>query len=266
MQSLIGPVGRGVHTFLGETTRITKLALISLYWFFIAPFRGRKGLRPKALFEQLVFVGNESLGIVALVAAAIGAVLALQSAYQLKQYGAVIYTGGLVSVSMTRELGPLITSIVVAGRVGASITAQLATMKVQEEMDALVTMGIPTIPYLVLPRIVAMAIMMPVLAIMANVIGMVGSYLIGVLTLGLPSGLYIQETLDPLVPKDILTGLFKSFIFAILIGLISVHKGLSVEGGAEGVGRMTTQCVVLCIISVVLADVLCTTIFYYAFP
>lgn len=266
LETFLGSVGRRAQGFFIEAARLTALVRSFGYWAFVAPAQGRRGLRRESFARQLVFVGNGSLPIVALCAAAIGAVLALQAAYQLKRFGALLYTGGLVSVALTRELGPVITAIVIAGRVGASITAELGTMKVSEEVDALTTMGIPPVPFLVVPRILAIAVMGPCLAMLANAVGMFGGYLVGTLTLGVSSGLYLQESFDVLVPKDVLTGLIKSEVFALLIGAIATYKGLSVEGGAEGVGRATTQSVVLSIISVIVADCLLTAVFYYVFP
>lgn len=264
--SFFGSLGRKTHLFLIEVARLSVLVQNSFYWVFFAPLAGKRGLRRESFARQLVFMGNESFLIVALVAASVGSVLALQAAYQLRQFGAVLYTGGLVSVSMSRELGPVVTAIVIAGRVGASITAELGTMKVQEEVDALTTMGIPPIPFLVVPRLLAILIMLPSLTILANAIGMFGGYLIGVSSLGISSGLYLQENFDALVPKDLLTGLAKSAVFALLIGLIATYKGLSVEGGAEGVGRATTESVVLSIIAIIVADSLLTGLFYYVLP
>lgn len=263
MQQFLAKTGRKAHEFLIEVARLSNLVSASFYWLFLAPLGGKKGVRREALGKQLVFTGNESFGIVALVAAAVGAVLALQAAYQLKQFGAVLYTGSLVSVSMTRELGPVVVAIVIAGRVGASITAQLGTMQVQEEVDALTTMGIPPVPFLVVPRMLALAVMLPVLTALGNALGMLGGYLIGVLGLDISSGIYIQKSFDALVPKDIISGLIKSFIFAILIGAISTYKGLSVQGGADGVGKATTESVVLSIIAIILADCLATAVFFY---
>ncbi len=266
MLSFFGLVGRKSHLFFAEVARLANLVQSFLYWAFFAPLAGRRGLRRETFARQLVFIGNESLPIVALVTLAIGAVLALQAAYQLKQFGAVLYTGGLVSVSMVRELGPVVTAIVIAGRVGASITAELGTMKVQEEIDALTTMGIPAIPYLVVPRIIAIALMLPCLNILGDIVGMLGGYLIGTFGLGMNSDLYIQENFKTLAHKDVWTGLAKSFLFALLIGFISNYKGLTVQGGAEGVGRATTQSVVLSIIMIIVADCVLTAIFYYVFP
>lgn len=262
----LGSLGRRTHLFLLEVTRLSRLVQAACYWGVVAPLTGKRALRRGALVRQLLFMGNESLPIVALVAASVGAVLALQAAYQLKQFGAVMYTGALVSVSMARELGPVITAIVIAGRVGAAVAAELGTMKVQEEVDALTTMGIPPVPYLVVPRILGIAVMLPCLTILADAIGMLGGYLIGTLGLGISPGLYLQKSFDALVAKDILTGLVKSGAFALLVGSIACSQGLSVGGGAEGVGRATTQSVVLSIISIIVADCLFTAIFYYVLP
>ncbi|MBI4115925.1 MAG: ABC transporter permease [Candidatus Omnitrophica bacterium] len=259
-------VGRNTQLLLIEVGRLSNLARHFLYWTFAAPLAGKQGLRRHSFVQQLIFMGNESVFIVFLVTASVGAVLALQAAYQLRQFGAVLYTGALVSVSMTRELGPIVTSIVIAGRVGASITAEIGTMKVQEEVDALTTMGIPPVPFLVVPRILAIAIMLPCLTALGDLIGIFGGYLIGISGLGLDSNLYLRQTFEALIPKDILTGIAKSFVFAILIGLISTYKGLSVEGGAEGVGRATTESVVLSIIAIIVSDCICTGVFYYIFP
>ncbi len=259
-------IERRINPFFIEVARLTRLSQNFLYWTLVAPVIGKRGLRRHSFIEQLVFVGNESVFIMFLVAASVGAVLALQAAYQLKQFGAVLYTGALVSVSMTRELGPLVTAIVIAGRVGASVTAEIGTMKVQEEVDALTTMGIPPVPFLVVPRILAILIMLPCLTVLGNTIGIFGGFLIGVLGLGIEPAIYLHKSFDALVQKDIITGIAKSIVFALLIGIISTHKGLSVEGGAEGVGRATTQSVVLSIISIIISDCLCTGIFYYVFP
>lgn len=259
-------IGEKTFNFLGEIGRLSFLVRDFIYWTFAAPIAGRKGLRRSAFAEQLVFIGNESLMIVFLVAASVGAVLALQAAYQLKQFGAVMYTGALVSVSMARELGPIVTAIVIAGRVGASITAQLGTMKVSEEVDALTTMGIPPIPFLVVPRLLAMLVMLPCLTILSFAIGILGGLLIGTLGLGLEGALFLHQSFNAMVPKDILTGVAKSFVFAALVGAIASYKGLSVKGGAEGVGRATTESVVYSIISIIVADCFCTALFYYVFP
>lgn len=266
MQRLVnyfGSLGKQAHAFLAEIGRLSFLTKDFLYWGFLAPLRGKKGLRRHLLARQLVFAGNESIFIVMLVSLSVGAVLALQAAYMLRQFGALLYTGSLVSVAMTRELGPIITAIVIAGRVGASITAELGTMKVQEEIDALTTMGIPPVPFLVVPRVLGLLVMLPCLTIISYAVGMIGGYLIGAVGLDIDSSLYLRGNFDALVPKDMYTGLAKSVVFSLLIGAISTYTGLNVRGGADEVGRATTQCVVMSIISIIVADGLCTAFFYY---
>ncbi|MBI4372929.1 MAG: ABC transporter permease [Candidatus Omnitrophica bacterium] len=254
-----------VGDFLIEIARLWRLACEFAYWVFIAPWTGKRSLRRHAFVEQLVFTGNQSLLIIFVVAASVGAVIALQSAYQLRQFGAVIYTGALVSVSMARELSPLVSAIVIAGRVGASIAAELGSMKVQEEMDALTTMAIQPVPFLVVPRITAILVMLPCLTLLSIVIGIAGGLAVGTFGLGIDPHLFLSKSLEALVAKDILTGLAKSFVFAFLIGIISTYKGLSVQGGAEGVGRATTESVVWSILSIIVSDCLLTSLFYYAF-
>jgi len=223
-------------------------------------------IRPRHVFHQMVLMGVDSTAIICLVGTAVGMVLALQGAYQLKQFGAVIYTGALVSVSMARELGPLVGGVVIAGRVGARLAAELGTMKVQEEVDALATMGLNPIRYLVVPRCLSLVIVLPFLTVITLVTGIIGGWLIGTFGIHINPYLYMDKTLDALVLKDIYTGLAKSVLFALVIGLVSCHQGLSVEGGAEGVGKATTQAVVISIILIIVVDCLATAVFFYAIP
>jgi phospholipid/cholesterol/gamma-HCH transport system permease protein len=263
LSSLFGSVGRKSHGVAVEASRLSDLVRASFYWAVVAPFTGKRHLRKHLIIHQLHFMGNESFLITAMVTAAVGAVLALQAAYQLKTLGAVIYTGSLVNVSMARELGPVVTAIVMAGRVGASVTAELGTMKVQEEVDALTTIGIPPIPYLVVPRVLAMMIALPCLTVLGDAMGMLGGLFIGVFGLDIPGELYWRVGFNALVYKDITSGIVKSVVFAMLIGINATYQGLNVEGGSESVGKATTQSVVFSIIAIILADCLLTAIFFY---
>ena len=258
---------------IGETAFFVFMGVARLFELFAAvvsavvrSFFQKKVVRPPHVFHQMVLTGVESLAIVMLVAASVGMVLALQAAYQLNQFGALMYTGSLVSVSMSRELGPLVAAIVISGRVGARMAAELGTMKVAEEVDALTTMGLNPISYLVVPRVLSLAFMLPCLTLITDVVGMFGGFLIGTLGVHINPYLYWAKNFDALVMKDIHTGLMKSFVFALVIGLVSCHQGLSVEGGAEGVGRATTQAVVISIVLIIVVDCLATAIFYYALP
>lgn len=265
VRNFFGRIGRASHLFFEHTGRLGSLFRQVVAWTGRAFFQ-KKVLRRESLFRQVVLMGVDSVPIICLVGASVGMVLALQAAYQLRQFGAVMYTGSLVSVSMARELGPLVAAIVIAGRVGARIAAELGTMKVQEEVDALTTMALNPIRFLVLPRCLALLLILPCLTIIADAIGMLGGFLIGTLSLGIDSYLYIEKNFDALVLKDIYTGLAKSAAFALLMGLVSSYQGLAVEGGAEGVGRATTQAVVISIVLIIVADCFFTALFYYAIP
>ena len=260
--SFFESIGRGTLSFFGEFFEILKLFFQTLYWIFAGPFKG-KAVSRKNFFAQTVFAGLDSLMIVFFVNLFIGMVLAMQSAYQLEQLGATIYVAALVGVSITREIGPVLTSLVIAGRVGAAITAELATMKVTEQVEALETLSLNPVRYLVAPRFLALLIMLPCLAVLGNIVGMFGGFIIGTTQLHLTPGLYIDTTINFLTMKDINTGLLKCAIFSMIISMVACHKGISTEGGAEGVGRSTTQSVVMSFILVILADAVLTMIFYF---
>ena len=225
----------------------------------------RTGQRRNLLVGQLGRIGFNSFLIVFLTALFTGMVLALQSAYQMQKIGAEIYIASLVALSMTRELGQVLTALVIAGRVGASITAELGTMQVTEQIDALQAMATDPVKYLVAPRFVALVTMLPLLTVYADGAGIIGGALIGVYKLGLGSTLYWRMTFDPLMLKDVTTGLIKSIVFASIICTVACYEGFRTEGGAEGVGRATTRSVVTAFILIVGADCLLTALFYFVF-
>jgi phospholipid/cholesterol/gamma-HCH transport system permease protein len=218
------------------------------------------------IVDQMEKVGVSSLPLVFLTALFTGMVLALQSAYQLQRLSAETYIGSLVALSMTRELGPVLTALVIAGRVGASITAEVGTMRVTEQIDALQALSTDPVRYLAVPRLVALLFMLPVLTLYADLIGILGGYLVGVYKLGIGSSLYMNMTWDPLRLKDVFTGLFKSGIFAAIIATIACYEGFETSGGAEGVGRATTLSVVISFILIIAADCFFTALFYFVFP
>jgi len=260
MKNFIKRLGRRTLDFFTYIGGVFSLLVGTVFQVFRPPFKR------KELFEQMFKIGVSSLPIVFLVSLFTGMVLALQSAYQLTKMNAQIYIASLVALSVVRELGPVLTALVVAGRVGASITAELGTMKVTEQVDALETLAANPVKFLVVPRFLALCLMLPLLTIYADFIGMIGGYLIGVYKLLIGSSMYIQMTFDPLEFKDVFTGLFKSFIFAIIICIISCYEGFRTEGGAAGVGKATTLSVVTSFILIIAADCLFTAIFYFVFP
>lgn len=225
-----------------------------------------KRWRKQHILIQMQKIGVQSLPLVFLTALFTGMVLALQSAYQLKTFNAINFTAGLVSLSITRELGPVLTAMVVAGRVGASITAELGTMKVTEQVDALVSLGSDPIDYLVVSRFIAAVLMLPLLTIYADFIGILGGYIVAVFKLGISSTLYITDSFNVLVMKDVMTGLIKSFAFGAIIAIVGCYEGFRAKGGAEGVGRATTVSVVTALILIIASDCIFTAIFYFVFP
>lgn len=242
------------------TGSLARMFLKTIYWIFIPP------LKKERIFEQAKIIGLESLPIVSLVALFIGVILALQTAYQMQKLSSEIYIANIVALSIVRELGPVITSLIVAGRCGAAITAELGTMKVTEQIDALETMATNPIKYLVVPRFLAFTFMLPVLTLYANVIGIIGGYLICVYRLGIRSNMYINMTFDSLRIKDLSTGLIKTLIFGIIIAMVGCLEGMRAEGGAEGVGKATTISVVTSFILIIAADCIFTALFYFIFP
>jgi phospholipid/cholesterol/gamma-HCH transport system permease protein len=220
-------------------------------------------LRWHATVDQMNKIGVTSLSLVFLTALFTGIVLALQSAYQLRLFQAEQFTSDLIALSMTRELGPVLTAMVVAGRVGASIAAELGTMKVTEQIDALTALATNPIRYLVVPRFVAAVFMLFMLTIYADCIGMLGGYLIAVFKLGISSHQYIKRTIDVLLIKDVMSGLVKAFFFGGIISIVGCYFGFKAEGGAEGVGRATTLAVVTALILIIFSDALFTAVFYF---
>ncbi|MGA2026737.1 MAG: ABC transporter permease [Syntrophobacteraceae bacterium] len=250
--------------FLRHITSISCFFNETMKWTLVKPFQG-KPLRFRAAITQMDEVGVKSIPIMGLVSFVIGIIMVLQTAYQLEKFGAVNYAASLAAVALTREMAPLLTAIVLAGRVSAAFTAELGTMLVTEEIMALEVMAISPIAYLVVPRFIAMIVMLPCLTVLADVIGMIGGYFVGTLAIGIRSSLYIQNTVDALLMKDIMSGLVKSVVFAVIIAMVGCYMAFVVRGGAEGVGKATMISVVTSLISIILADCLFTAIFYLFF-
>lgn len=250
-------VRQKISEFMEYIGGVSVLLVRTIGWIFVPPFKRDQ------LVEQMKKNGVDSLSIVFLTAFFTGIVLAFQTAYTMKQMSAEIYIASLVSLSMTRELGPVLTALVVAARVGASITAEVGTMKVTEQIDALETLATNPIKYLVTPRFLSLCIMLPLLTIYADFIGILGGYLVGVTRLHISSNLYIKKAFDALVYKDIFAGLLKSLVFAAIISIVACYEGMRTRGGAEGVGKSTTLSVVISCILVITVDCFFTALFYF---
>ncbi|HYU15589.1 MAG TPA: MlaE family lipid ABC transporter permease subunit [Candidatus Acidoferrum sp.] len=219
-------------------------------------------IRWTALAEQALQVGARALRIVALIVFLVGLTVAFQAAYQLRQFGAAVYVADLSAVSIVREMGPLMTAILVAGRSGSSIAAEIATMQVSEEVDALRVMGIDPIEYLAVPRLLALVLVMPLLTVLADLVGIAGGFLVGVLYLDLAGEAFLRQAMAALSPFDLVTGTIKAVAFAFGIGLIGLFYGMRVRGGASEVGRTTTASVVTSIFYIIVADCFFSIVFY----
>lgn len=242
-------------SFVGEVT-VTLLSLVR--------HPGMLRLGDTVLYMQRV--GVDALPIVGLISFLLGLIMAFMSAVQLQQFGANIYVASLVALAMVRELGPIMTAILVAGRSGSAFAAEIGTMKVSEEVDALVTMGFKPAMFLVAPKIIASVLVVPLLAMYSNLFAIAGGLLIGVTTLDLTVNAYMAQTMSTLTIFDINWGIFKSAIFAVLIATVGCFKGYQVRGGAASVGQATTSAVVTGIFLVILVDSILAVILRYWRP
>ncbi len=248
--------------YVGGLARLTGGAAKAV---FISPFQGKRFHMGRAV-HQAMAVGVEALPITSLISFFIGAILAVNAAYELRKFGALHLVASAVAVSMTRELGPLMTAVVVIGRSGSSFAAEIGTMKVNEEIDAMETMALEPISFLVAPKFLAMILMVPCLTCWADFMGVLGGGAFGLAAASFTWGSYIQATLEALVAHDIITGLIKAMMFGLVITAVGCQEGFSTGLGSEQVGRSTTSAVVKSIFMVVMVDLIFTTIFYLTAP
>jgi phospholipid/cholesterol/gamma-HCH transport system permease protein len=259
---LTARVGESVFRGLAYIGATVSIAGRAAYFTFVAPLQERR-LRLQPAVSQAMQVGVRALPILSMITFFIGMILALQSAYELQRFGALRFVASAVAISMTRELGPLITAIVVIGRSGSAFAAELGTMKVAEEIDALETMAIDPVRFLVAPKLLAMIVMVPCLTIWANTMGILGGALFGVTHAEFTLGGYLRASVEALLMRDVVSGLVKSFMFGITITAVGCHEGISTGAGAEQVGRSTTRAVVISIFLVVLVDLVFTALFFF---
>jgi len=259
MKNYLLDLGKKTLDFFDFLGGVTRLLLETLFWIFIPPLKKERTL------QQAKIIGIDSLPIVTLIGLFTGMILALQTAYLMKKLSSEMYIASIVALSLTRELGPVLTALIVAGRCGAAITAEIGTMTVTEQVDALKTLATNPVKYLVVPRFLALTFMLPILTIYADLVGIFGGYLICVNRLSISPNMYIATTFETLVNKDIVTGLIKTVFFGMIIALVSCYEGLNVKGGAEGVGKSTTTSVVISFILIIVADCFFTALFYFFF-
>jgi phospholipid/cholesterol/gamma-HCH transport system permease protein len=220
-------------------------------------------VRWASVFFYMKRVGVDGLPIVSLISLLVGVIIAFMSSLQLKQFGATTYVAALVGFAMVRELGPLMTAIIVAGRSGSAFSAEIGSMMINEEVDALTTMGFDPVRFLAIPKVLASILVVPLLTIYSAFFGIVGGLMVGVLGLDLTVYSFIKQTMESFKVFDVVSSLIKAAVFAILISGIACQRGFQVRGGAEAVGAATTSAVVAGIFLIVLANSAFAIILYY---
>jgi phospholipid/cholesterol/gamma-HCH transport system permease protein len=261
MQWVAG-VGAATERSVAYVGELAEILGNSLRLLFLSPLK--RGRMLQRAMHEAMGAGVRALPIVSLITFFVGIIIALQGAYQLQRIGAMQLVPSLVAISITRELGPLVTAIVVIGRSGSAFAAEIGTMRVTEELDALKTMALDPVAFLVVPKFLAMAVMLPCLTIMADLMGVLGGSLFGVIGGGFSFGGYLIATQDALLARDIASGFVKSLVFGITITAVACKEGFSTGAGAEEVGLSTTSAVVVSILLVILIDLVFTVLFYVA--
>jgi len=249
-------LGQKARDLVEGLGRLMLLFIQAVRWAFVPP------LRLGLIFKQMEFVGVKSTWVVLLTGAFTGGVLALQTYHGFVMFSAESLVGATVALSMTRELGPVLTSLMVTARAGSAMAAELGTMRVTEQIDALSVMAVNPVKYLVVPRILASLAMLPILTVLSDFIGVVGGYVVGVYLLQINPGSFMSNLYDIVTLDDIFNGLIKSVVFGLILSTISCYKGFNTTGGAEGVGRATTEAVVLSSITILVSDYFLTAIMF----
>jgi phospholipid/cholesterol/gamma-HCH transport system permease protein len=256
MFNLFDIIGFRALGFLEESGRVMLLFLKTVAFIFRPPFDIR------SLLKQVEYVGIKSIPVVLITGGFTGMVLALQSYTGFKRFNAEAFVATVVALSMTRELGPVLCGLMVSGRVGSAMAAELGTMQVTEQIDALYTLAINPVKYLVVPRFLASLIVMPILTTFADIIGIMGGYLVSVMLLGSNPTVYIRRTYDYLDLEDVYIGLLKACIFGMIIATIGCYQGMNTRGGAEGVGKATTNAVVISSLLILIANYFTTALLF----
>ncbi len=256
LNKLLEVIGRFVISGLEQAGLMLLLFLDTVRWLFRPPFRWR------LVLKQMDFVGVKSINVVILTGVFTGAVFALQSYHGFSMFGADSLVGATVALALTRELGPVLTSLMVTGRAGSAMAAEIGTMRVTEQIDALTVMAVNPMQYLVMPRMLASIVMLPVLTVIANYLGIMGAYVVGVKMLGINEGVFVQKIIDYLVITDITMGLIKAAVFGLILSLVGCFHGFYTKGGAEGVGRSTTKAVVQASVLILAFDYFLTAIMF----
>jgi phospholipid/cholesterol/gamma-HCH transport system permease protein len=241
---------------------IEEMGKILLLFISIVSWMVRPPLKLRLMFKQMEFVGVKSIYVVVLTGTFTGMVLALQSYYGFRMFSAESLVGSTVALSMTRELGPVLTALMVTARAGSAMAAELGTMRVTEQIDALSVMATNPVKHLIVPRVIASVIMLPILTIVSDFMGIIGGYFVGVMVLHINKGIFIKNITKYVDLGDLYNGLTKAAVFGLILSLVGCYKGFNTTGGAEGVGRATTEAVVLASITILISDYFLTAIMF----
>jgi phospholipid/cholesterol/gamma-HCH transport system permease protein len=241
---------------------IEEMGKILLLFISIVGWMVRPPLKLRLIFKQMEFVGVKSIYVVVLTGTFTGMVLALQSYYGFRMFSAESLVGSTVALSMTRELGPVLTALMVTARAGSAMAAELGTMRVTEQIDALSVMATNPVKHLIVPRVIASVIMLPILTIVSDFMGIIGGYFVGVMVLHINKGIFIKNITRYVDLGDLYNGLTKAAVFGLILSLVGCYKGFNTTGGAEGVGRATTEAVVLASITILISDYFLTAIMF----
>ncbi|HOK10033.1 MAG TPA: ABC transporter permease [Candidatus Hydrogenedens sp.] len=245
-----------------EIKDFINLCIDAIYWTILAPLLGKK-FRWELFIEEVYEMGVRAVRIVCLMNFLLGLIIAMLSAAQVASFGLSIYVANLIMIGFARELAAIMTATVVSARTGAAISAEISTMKVQEEIDALRGMGINVVQYLVAPKMLALLIVLPCLSVLGLIFGLLGGSAWGIVVLGFNPAVWFRQTINSAQFNDLLQGLLKTFVFAVFIVLIGCHNGFRVVGGSRGVGLMTTRAVVMDVFMLIAVDIVFAVIFYY---
>ncbi|MDO9529519.1 MAG: ABC transporter permease [Syntrophales bacterium] len=256
VSTAIDNLGRAVLQNVEEMGKLLLLFISVLSWMIRPPLKLRN------IFKQMEFVGVKSIFVVVLTGTFTGMVLALQGYHGFRMFSAESLVGSTVALGMTRELGPVLTSLMVTARAGSAMAAELGTMRVTEQIDALSVMATNPVKHLIVPRVIAGVIMVPVLTIVSDFVGILGGYFVGVVLLNINSGIFVKNITRYVGLDDIYNGLIKAAVFGLILSLVGCYKGFNTSGGAEGVGKATTEAVVLASITILVSDYFLTAIMF----
>jgi phospholipid/cholesterol/gamma-HCH transport system permease protein len=254
------PLRATATSFLRRLGHVSILFYRSLFLLF------RRPLEHREVLAQMELIGVKSTGLVAITGLFVGMVMALQFAIGLQKFGGMEYTGRVVALSFSRELAPTLTAVIVGGRIGAGVAAELGSMSVTEQIDAIRALGSDPIKKLVMPRLVATTLIMPVLSMFSLVIGFFGAMVVSSLQFGISMNFFYHSALDSVTLNDFLNGFLKTPVFGALIALVGCHFGLDTSGGTQGVGRATTYAVVVISVSVLVVDYFLTAFYSFLLP